>query len=200
MKPGVNVLTHCNAGALATGGLGTALSGLFLAKEAGLPFHVWVSETRPRLQGARLTAFELTRAGIDCTLITDNMSATLMRQGKVDLIVTGADRIAANGDVANKIGTSMHATVARHFGVPFYVAAPRSTFDLTLASGDGIEIEERSADEVTTVNGERLCPEGMKVFNPGFDVTPAGLVHALFTDRGEIAPVNREHIAAVLGL
>jgi methylthioribose-1-phosphate isomerase len=198
LRPGMNVLTHCNAGALATGGLGTALSGLFLARELGLPLHVWVSETRPRLQGARLTAWELTQAGIDCTLITDNMAASLMAKGRVDLVVTGADRIAANGDTANKVGTSMHAVCAAHFGVPFHVAAPRSTFDLTLSAGDQIPIEERSWSEVTTVGSERLCPEGMKVYNPGFDVTPAALIRSCFTDRGEIEPVSREAIARVM--
>jgi methylthioribose-1-phosphate isomerase len=198
LTSGMNVLTHCNAGALATGGLGTALAGLFLAQRKGLSIHVWVSETRPRLQGARLTAFELTQANVPCTLITDNMAASLMAKGKVDLVVTGADRVAKNGDVANKIGTSMHAVCAKHFGVPFHVAAPFSTFDPKTAGGKDIVIEEREPDEVTTVNGERLCPSGMKVYNPSFDVTPAGLIRSLFTDKGEVEPVTEARLTQVL--
>ncbi|MDP1824326.1 MAG: S-methyl-5-thioribose-1-phosphate isomerase [Archangium sp.] len=195
---GMGVLTHCNAGALATGGWGTGLSPLFVAHERGVPFHVFVDETRPRLQGARLTAWELDQAGIPHTLICDNMAASLMRAGKIQLCLTGADRIAANGDVANKIGTYGVAVAAKHHGITLAVAAPRSTFDLKIASGAQIPIEERSQDEVTQWGDERICPKGTKAFNPGFDVTPAELVTTLLTDRGVISPVNAAGIALVL--
>lgn len=195
---GMGVLTHCNAGALATGGWGTGLSPLFVAHERGVQFHVFVDETRPRLQGARLTAWELAQAGIPHTLICDNMAASLMRAGRIQLCLTGADRIAANGDVANKIGTYGVAVAARHHGLVMAVAAPRSTFDLSIATGAQIPIEERAQDEVTRWGDERSCPEATKAFNPSFDVTPAELVTTLLTDRGVISPVNAERIAAVL--
>ena len=196
---GIGVLTHCNAGALATGGWGTGLSPIFVAHERGVPFHVFVDETRPRLQGARLTAWELAQAGVPHTLICDNMAASLMRAGKIQLCFTGADRIAANGDVANKIGTYGVAVSARHHGLTLAVCAPRSTFDLKLGSGAQIPIEERSQDEVTAWGDERICPKETVAFNPGFDVTPAELVTTLFTDRGEISPVNSATIARVVG-
>lgn len=199
LRDGMNVLTHCNAGPLATGGFGTALGVIFSAIEAGKRLHVWVDETRPRLQGAKLTAFELSRAGVPCTLICDNMAASLFRQGRIDACITGADRIAANGDTANKIGTYGVAVLAKHHDRPFYVAAPRSTFDLSIGSGDSIPIEERSPTEVTDDRLGRVAAPNVKVFNPAFDVTPAGLITALFTERGAITPVTTESIRATLG-
>lgn len=181
---GARVQTHCNAGALATGGIGTALAPLYVAMERGLRVSALVGETRPLLQGSRLTAWELTRAGIPTTLITDNMAASLMRSGAVDLCLVGADRIAANGDVANKIGTYGLAVLARHHRIPFYVAAPWSTVDPASSSGEGIRIEERDAAEVTSLGGTRTAAEGVAVRNPAFDVTPAALVTAIVTDRG----------------
>jgi methylthioribose-1-phosphate isomerase len=178
------VLTHCNAGALATAGYGTALGVIRAAVEAGKTVTVMADETRPFLQGARLTAWELVRDGIDTTVITDNMAASMMRQGLVDLVVVGADRIAANGDVANKIGTYGVAVLAKEHDIPFYVAAPISTVDLATADGSGIPIEERGSREVTHVGPSRLAPEGAKVRNPAFDVTPNQYVTAIVTERG----------------
>jgi len=198
ITPGCGVLTHCNAGALATGGWGTGLSPIFVAHERGVKFHVFVDETRPRLQGARLTAFELAQAGVPHTLICDNMAASLMRAGRIQVALTGADRIAANGDVANKIGTYSVAVNARYHGVKFAVLAPKSTFDLSLATGAQIPIEERSQDEVTLWGDERTCPAETKAFNPGFDVTPAELIGAIFTDRGPISPVTVPEVARVM--
>lgn len=185
---GTNVLTHCNTGALATGGIGTALAPIYLAHEQGRHIHVFVDETRPLLQGSRLTAWELTQAGIPCTLITDSMAASLMRQAKVDLVLVGADRICANGDFANKIGTYGLAVLARHHGVPFYSAAPWSTVDPTLAEGDLIPIEQRAAEEVTVLAGRPTAPAGMAALNPAFDVTPARFVTGFVTDRGIVQP------------
>ena len=179
-----SVLTHCNAGALATGGIGTALAPVYLAVEQGRRVHVYVSETRPLLQGSRLTAWELTQAGIDVTVLADGMAATLMRDGAVDLVIVGADRIAANGDVANKIGTYALALAARHHDIPFYVAAPWSSVDPATATGQDIPIEHRGADELREWNGTMIVPEGAAVYNPAFDVTPADLVTAIITDRG----------------
>jgi methylthioribose-1-phosphate isomerase len=184
LAAGANVLTHCNAGALATGGIGTALAPIYLAHEAGTAVHVYVDETRPMLQGARLTAWELCAAGVPCTLIADGVAASLMRAARIDLVLVGADRIAANGDFANKIGTYGLAVLARHHGVPFYCCAPRSTVDLSLPEGDAIPIEERSADEVTTLAGRAIAPAAARVFNPAFDVTPARYVTGYLTDRG----------------
>ena len=181
---GARILTHCNAGALATAGYGTALGVIRAAAEAGKRVSVVADETRPFLQGARLTAWELVRDGIDTTVITDNMAGALMRQGLVDLVVVGADRIAANGDVANKIGTYSVAVLARAHGIPFYVAAPLSTIDLATADGAGIPIEERPHREVTHVGPNRLTPEGARIRNPAFDVTPNEYVSAIFTERG----------------
>jgi methylthioribose-1-phosphate isomerase len=175
------LLTHCNAGALATGGYGTALGVIRAAYATGKCSHVFADETRPRLQGAQLTAYELMYEGIPSTLICDNMAASLMQQGRIDAILVGADRIAANGDAANKIGTYSLAVVAHYHQVPFYVVAPASTFDGELPTGTGIPIEERSTQEVTVVNQQRLAPEGMNVYNPGFDVTPAHLITAIIT-------------------
>jgi len=177
------VMTQCNAGALATGGIGTALGVIRVAVEQGRRLHVLVPETRPYLQGARLTAWELHEGGIPLTLITDNMVGHFLKMGDVGAIVVGADRIAANGDTANKIGTYQIAVLAREHGVPFYVAAPVSTFDLTIPSGEQIPIEERAADEVTHLRGMRIAPD-VAVANPAFDVTPARLIAAIITERG----------------
>lgn len=178
------VLTHCNAGALATCGYGTALGVIRAAVESGKKIHVFADETRPFLQGARLTAWELMKDGIPTTVIADNMAATIMRQGKVKAVVVGADRIAANGDVANKIGTYGVAVLAREHGIPFYVAAPLSTVDLNTATGDQIPIEQRSAKEVTHHGGKQMAPDGVLVENPAFDVTPNKYVTAIITERG----------------
>jgi methylthioribose-1-phosphate isomerase len=177
------VMTQCNAGALATGGIGTALGVIQVAVEQGKKLHVYVPETRPFLQGARLTAWELHRSGIPLTLITDNMVGHFLKTGNVGAIVTGADRIAANGDAANKIGTYQIAVLAREHGVPFYIAAPVSTFDLSIASGEEIPIEERSSDEVTRIHGVRIAPE-VHAAHPAFDVTPNRYIAAIFTERG----------------
>ncbi|HEY3738879.1 MAG TPA: S-methyl-5-thioribose-1-phosphate isomerase [Bryobacteraceae bacterium] len=181
---GATVLTHCNAGALATGGYGTALGVIRAAAESGKKVHVFADETRPYLQGARLTAWELVEDGIDTTLITDNMAGHFMKLGRISCVVVGADRIAANGDVANKIGTYSVAVLAKENGIPFYVAAPISTLDLTLAHGGLIHIENRAAAEVTEFRGQPVAPVGVKVENPAFDVTPAKYVTAIITERG----------------
>ncbi|HTU03202.1 MAG TPA: S-methyl-5-thioribose-1-phosphate isomerase [Candidatus Sulfotelmatobacter sp.] len=178
------VLTHCNAGGLATAGYGTAIGIIHAATEAGKRLMVWVDETRPLLQGARLTAWELQKARIPATLITDNMAGYFMGRGQVDLVVVGADRIARNGDVANKIGTYSLALLARAHGIPFYVAAPISTLDLDLSDGSGIRIEERAPEEVTRLGERRLAPAGIRVANPAFDVTPASCVDAIVTEAG----------------
>ncbi|MGQ9454733.1 MAG: S-methyl-5-thioribose-1-phosphate isomerase [Armatimonadota bacterium] len=189
-----HVLTHCNAGALACVAYGTALGVIRAAVEAGKRIHVYADETRPRLQGMKLTAFELSRDGIPVTVIADNMAGSLMRTGKIDCVVVGADRIAANGDVANKIGTYSLAVVAHHHGVPFYVAAPTSTIDFSLSSGDEIPIEERPHDEMTHIDGKRICPVGVDVINPSFDVTPASLVTAIITEKGIHYPPYKQSL------
>ena len=181
-------LTHCNAGALATAGYGTALGIVRAAAEAGKRVNVIVTETRPLSQGARLTAWELLRDGIDCTLIVDGAVGSLLRKGKTDLVVVGADRIAAYGDTANKIGTYNVAVLAREHGVPFYVAAPTSTIDMSIPDGDSIVIEERAAEEVTTSGGRRIAPPDVHVANPAFDVTPHELITAIITERGIARP------------
>lgn len=178
------VLTHCNAGALATVDVGTALAPIRAAKASGRKVFVFVDETRPRLQGAKLTAWELAQEGIDHAVIADNAAGLLMARGEVDVVITGADRIAGNGDVANKIGTYEKAVLAKEHGIPFYVAAPLSTFDFSLESGDEIPIEERGGEEVSRVGSERLAPEGSPVRNPAFDVTPARYVAGYITERG----------------
>jgi methylthioribose-1-phosphate isomerase len=188
LPDGAKVLTHCNAGALATGGIGTALAPVYVAREANRQVHVFVDETRPVLQGARLTAWELMAAGVPCTLITDSMAASLMRAARVDLVLVGADRIARNGDFANKIGTYPLAVLARHHGVPFYCCAPSSTIDHDVPDGDAIPIEQRSGDEVTTIAGRAIAPAGVATFNPAFDVTPARYVTGFVTDRGVVQP------------
>lgn len=188
IRPGAGVLTHCNAGALATTGLGTATAPLYLAHQRGVSFRVYADETRPLLQGARLTAWELQRAGLDVTLITDNMAAAMMARSAIDLVIVGTDRVTANGDVVNKIGTLGVAVLAHHFGVPFYVACPSSTIDLATATGAGVHIEERDAAEVTGFGSVRTAPPRMQVCNPAFDVTPHALVTGLITEAGIIRP------------
>ncbi len=197
--PGHGVLTHCNAGGLATVDYGTALAVVFAAHERGTPFRVFADETRPLLQGARLTAWELARRGIPVTLICDSMAAQVMREGKIQLVVVGADRIAANGDVANKIGTYSVALLARAHGIPFYVAAPSSTFDLTLSDGSAIPIEQRDPREITHGFGRPTAPEGIDVYNPAFDVTPANLIDGIITEKGIIQPVEAAAIRPFLG-
>lgn len=192
------VLTHCNAGALATGGIGTATAPMYLAHEHGLSFTVYADETRPLLQGSRLTAYELAAAGIAVTLICDDVAAQVMREGKIGMIITGADRIATNGDTANKIGTYSLAVLAKHHAIPFYVAAPSSTFDSSTASGDKIPIEQRGADEITHGFRTRTAPADIKTYSPAFDVTPHGLINAIITEKGIIEPVNSEGIQHVI--
>ncbi len=199
IKDGWGVLTHCNAGALATAGYGTALGVIRAAHESGKSIHVYVDETRPLLQGARLTAWEMVQEGIPATLITDNMAGHFMQRGKINFVVVGADRIAANGDVANKIGTYTVAVLAREHGIPFYVAAPSSTVDLKLKTGADIPIEERSPSEVTAWGGKAVAPEGIAVANPAFDVTPARLVTGIITDRGIIYPPYDVNLARAFG-
>ena len=192
------ILTHCNAGALATAGYGTALGVIRAAAEQGKRVAVMADETRPFLQGARLTAWELIKDGIDTTVITDNMAGAMMRLGQVDLVVVGADRIAANGDVANKIGTYSVAVLAREHAIPFYVAAPISTIDLGTPEGTGIPIEERNEREVTHVGGTRMTPTGAQIRNPAFDVTPARFVTAIITERGIARPPYETALAALV--
>jgi len=188
IKKGDTILTHCNAGGLATADFGTALAVIFQAKKDRKKVHVFVDETRPVLQGARLTSWELLREGIDTTLICDNMAASLMAKGKIDKIIVGADRIARNGDVANKIGTYNLAVLAKAHKIPFYVAAPLSTFDFNISSGKEIIIEERSADEVRMIRGKYIAPKEIKVYNPAFDVTPNRLITAIITEKGIVKP------------
>ncbi|MFN4259374.1 MAG: S-methyl-5-thioribose-1-phosphate isomerase [Gemmataceae bacterium] len=198
IREGAGVLTHCNAGGLATADYGTALAVMFTAAEQGRKFHVFADETRPLLQGARLTTWELQQHGIDVTLICDNMAGHVMQQGRVHLVIVGADRIAANGDTANKIGTYSVAVLAEAHGIPFYVAAPSSTFDLSLADGSAIPIEQRDPREVTHGFGQPTAPAGVQVYNPAFDVTPAPLIRGIITEKGLIQPVTSERIRAVL--
>jgi methylthioribose-1-phosphate isomerase len=188
IKPAAGVLTHCNAGALAVSELGTATAPMYLAHAAGIPFRVFVGETRPLLQGSRLTAWELQHAGIDVTLICDTMVARLMAEGAIDLVIVGADRVTRNGDTVNKIGTAGIAILADHFGIPFYVALPASTYDPQTLQGADVVIEERAADEVRTALGHPTAPAGIKVRNPAFDVTPYALVTAFITNVGLLAP------------
>jgi len=194
------LLTHCNAGALATAGYGTALGVIRAMKEGGSTIrNVFVDETRPFLQGARLTAWELGKEGIPVTLITDNMMGYVMKEKKVDAVIVGCDRVAANGDVANKIGTYAVAVLARRHDVPFYVACPTSTIDLACPSGDAIPIEERASDEVTHIAGKRIAPDGIKTLNPGFDITDHSLVSAIITEKGVLKPPFRKSLRDVCG-
>ncbi len=194
IKEGAGILTHCNAGALATAGQGTALSIMFEAHKNGKKFRVYADETRPLLQGARLTAWELKQAGIDATVICDNMAAYLMKQGRVDAVITGADRIAANGDTANKIGTYSLSILAREHGIPFYIAAPSSTFDLNIKSGAEIPIEQRPAEEVAFFSDRKTAPEGIDIYNPAFDITEAQDITAIITERGVIEKPNTNNV------
>jgi methylthioribose-1-phosphate isomerase len=188
IESGMRILTHCNAGALATAGIGTALAPLYVAHSRGATLQVYACETRPLLQGSRLTAWELTQAGIPVTVLTDGMAAGLMARGEVDLVIVGADRIAANGDFANKVGTYGLAVLAKHHGVPFVVAAPMSTVDPQTPDGPAIVIEQRDPAEVTHLHGVRVAAEGALVYNPAFDVTPHTLVTRIVTDRGVFCP------------
>ncbi len=199
IEDGMTVLTHCNTGSLATVDYGTALGVIRTAHEQGKKIRVFVDETRPYLQGARLTAWELMKYGIEAVLISDNMAGWMMKLGEVDAVIVGADRVVANGDVANKIGTYTLAVLANRHNIPFYVALPTSTIDLSLKSGDDIPIEERSPDEVTHCGGRRIAPEGVKVRNPAFDVTEHELVTAIITEKGVIRPPYEENIKKMLG-
>ena len=198
LRDGMSVLTHCNAGPLAACGIGTALGVIFTAHQEGKRLHVWVDETRPVLQGARLTAWELIRWGIPCTLIADNMAASLMAAGRVDAVITGADRIAANGDTANKIGTYGLASLAHAHGLPFYIAAPLSTIDPAIPTGQHIEIEERHPDELTHHANTRTAPDGVPVYNPAFDLTPHRFITAIITEAGVLRPPYLRSIAGAL--
>ncbi len=191
------ILTHCNAGGLATSGYGTALACAYVANEQGKAIRVFADETRPLLQGSRLTAWELMENGVDVTLITDGTTAATMAKGEIDLVIVGADRIAANGDTANKIGTYGVAILAREHGIPFYVAAPRTTFDFTKSTGAAIPIEERPAEEVTHGFGAPIAPPGVKVFSPAFDVTPARYITGFFTDAGLLEPPYEKSLGAL---
>ncbi len=197
IKDGYSILTHCNAGALATSEFGTALSVIRAAHKKGKKINVYADETRPYLQGARLTAWELNKDGIPVTVICDNMAGYLMSQRKVDFIVVGADRIAANGDTANKIGTYSLAVLAKYHNIPFYIAAPLSTFDFNIQSGVDIPIEERPATEITHFAGKRLVPEGVNVYNPSFDVTPAELITGIITEKGVVKPAEVKRLKPV---
>ena len=193
------ILTHCNTGGLATSEYGTALAAIFTAQDQGKNIHVYADETRPLLQGSRLTAWELQQRGIPCTVICDSMAAQVMREGRVQAVIVGADRITARGDTANKIGTYGLAVLAKFHNIPFYVAAPRSTFDLSIVDGNEIPIEQRKAEEIVHGFGKQTAPNGIGVYNPAFDVTPAELIAAIVTERGIISPVNEENVRLVVG-
>lgn len=192
LKDGDTVLTHCNAGSLATSGYGTALSVFYVAKEQGINLKVYADETRPRLQGAKLTAFELQESGVDVTLITDNMAAQVMKEGKIDAVIVGCDRVASNGDTANKIGTLGVSILAKYYKIPVYIATPTPTIDMNCETGDDIPIEERDSKEITQINGEHIAPKGVKTYNPAFDVTPAELIAAIITEKGIVKAPYKE--------
>ena len=194
VQDGFGILTHCNTGGLATAAYGTALSVIFTAYEQGKSIHVFCDETRPLMQGARLTSWELLQAGIPSTLICDSMAAQVMKEGKINMVIVGADRIAANGDSANKIGTYGLSVLAHAHNIPFYVAAPSSTFDLTLKDGSGIPIEQRNPKEITEPFGKQVAPTGVSVYNPAFDVSPAHLITGIITEKSLITPVNAKNI------
>ena len=194
----LGVMTHCNAGTLATGGIGTATAGMYKAVEAGMKIKVYACETRPLLQGARLTSYELHKGGVDVTVMCDGMSSHAMREGKIHMVITGADRVAANGDSANKIGTLGHAIAAKHFGIPFYIAAPSSTFDFDAESGKDIPIELRDGQELVNCYKGVTVGEGIGFFNPAFDVTEAELIKGIITEKGMITDVSKAGVAAVL--
>ncbi len=199
IRNGMGILTHCNAGALATSDYGTALSPIYAAHEKGLKIKVFSDETRPLLQGSRLTAWELKRAGVNVTTICDNMAAQVMREGKIDLVIVGADRISANGDAANKIGTYGVAILAKYHGIPFYVAAPYSTVDIAIKHGSGIPIEERNGDEIRKGFGRLTAPADVKIYNPAFDVTPNELIAGIITEKGIIRKPYGKNIRKILG-
>lgn len=199
IKDGMGVLTHCNAGSLATSELGTATAPMYLAHEDGVTFKVYADETRPLLQGARLTSWELQQSGVDVTLITDNMAAFIMSKGEVDLVIVGTDRVAANGDTANKIGTMGVAILAKYFGIPVYIACPSSTIDFETETGEAIVIEERDPEEVLFFGKRRTGPEGMKVRNPAFDVTPNELITGFITDKGLVEAPFKENLKKAFG-
>jgi methylthioribose-1-phosphate isomerase len=194
LEPGMGLLTHCNAGGLATSGYGTAEAPMYLGYDQGYDFKIYADETRPLLQGARITAFELYEAGLDVTVITDNMAAQVMKEGKIDAILVGSDRIAANGDAANKIGTLGVAILAKEFGIPFYFLAPTSTIDLETATGAEIEIELRDPEEIKNGFGRRTAPEEVKAYNPAFDVTPTEYITAIITEKGIVRAPFKENI------
>lgn len=194
IKDGMGILTHCNAGALATTGIGTATAPMYLAHQKGKKFSVFADETRPLLQGSRLTSWELCKSGLDVTLLTDNMAAHVMSQGIIDLVITGTDRVVANGDVANKIGTHGIAILAKHFGIPFYVACPYSTIDFNTLKGVDIKIEERESNEITEFGSFLVAPKNVKVRNPAFDITPYNLITGLITEKGIIHPPFDENL------
>ena len=198
IKNPIEVLTHCNAGGLATVQYGTALAPIYVGKEQGMQFHVWSDETRPLLQGSRITAYELQANDIPVTVICDSMAATVMKQGGVDAVIVGTDRVAANGDVANKIGTLSVAILAKHFGIPFFVAAPTSSIDLSLKTGAEIPIEERSPDEISHGLGRQTAPDDVDIYNPAFDVTPADLVTAIITEKGVVKPPYVRTLASII--
>ena len=199
IEDGMGVLTHCNAGSLATSELGTATAPMYLAHEGGVKFKVFADETRPLLQGARLTSWELQQSGVDVTLITDNMAAFMMSKGEIDLVIVGTDRVAANGDTANKIGTMGVAILAKHFNLPIYIACPSSTIDFETKTGDEIVIEERDPEEVTSFGERRTGPEGIKVRNPAFDVTPHELIAGFITEKGIIKPPFMDNLKKAFG-
>jgi methylthioribose-1-phosphate isomerase len=194
VQDGFGILTHCNTGGLATAAYGTALSVIFTAYEQGKSIHVFCDETRPLMQGARLTSWELLQVGIPATPICDSMAAQVMKEGKINMVIVGADRIAANGDSANKIGTYGLSVLAHAHNIPFYVAAPSSTFDLTLKDGSGIPIEQRNSKEITEPFGKQVAPTGVSVYNPAFDVSPAHLITGIITEKSLITPVNAKNI------
>lgn len=198
ISPSAGILTHCNAGGLATADYGTALAVMFTCHDQGKQIQVFVDETRPLLQGSRLTAWELMQRNIPATLICDSMAAQVMKEGRINAVITGADRIAANGDSANKIGTYGVAVLAKAHGIPFYIAAPISTFDLSLPTGDGIPIELRDPVEITNGMGKQTAPDKVHVYNPAFDVTPAELIAGIITEKGVISPVTPENVAQVV--
>ena len=198
LKDGDTVLTHCNAGSLAASAYGTALAVFYIAQEKGMNIKAYADETRPRLQGANLTAFELAEHGVDVTLICDNMAAVVMSQGKIDAVIVGCDRVAANGDTANKIGTYSVSLLADHFQIPVYIAAPTTTIDMDCPDGSAIPIEERSADEVLCVNGGYIAPKEVKTYNPAFDVTPAEYITAIVTEKGIVYPPFKENLEKIM--
>jgi methylthioribose-1-phosphate isomerase len=197
-EPGSGILTHCNTGGLATSEFGTALAAILTAHYQGKEIEVYADETRPLLQGARLTMWELQQHRVPSTLICDSMAAQVMREGKIQYVIVGADRITARGDTANKIGTYGLAVLAKHHGVPFFVAAPSSTFDLSILDGADIPIEQRKPEEITLAFGKRTAPENVRVYNPAFDVTPAELISAIITEVGIIHPVDEQHVRGIV--